>query len=65
MSTTKVSVNPPWPCWIDIEVAGERVRIRHTDLLAWEHAIAQAKMETLRKLPADHWHEVDPAYARR
>lgn len=60
----KVEVNGPFPCWIGLrDENGDGMRIRHTELLALEHAVAEAKRQVLCKLDRNYWHEVDPSLA--
>lgn len=62
MSIT-VEVGGPYPCWITITDGRDGLRLRHTDLLALEHAVAEAKRQVLMKLPRKDWQEVDPKLA--
>jgi hypothetical protein len=60
----EIEVAGPYPCWITLKGPGDEViSLRHTDLLAIEHAIAEAKRQVLCKLPRRDWHEVDPSLA--
>lgn len=60
MRDVRINVSDPYPCWVEIEIGGEKMKLRHTDLLSLEHAIAEAKRQVLCKLPRDAWHEVSP-----
>ena len=64
--TIEVNVSGAYPCWVSFEVRGETVlRMTHTELLEWEHAISLAKQKCLFKLPLAFFHEVDQAYAKQ
>lgn len=62
-SITLREVGGPYPCWIRLTVDGKDLSISHTELLALEQAVAEAKRQVLMKLDRRDWHEVDPKLA--
>lgn len=59
-----VEVGGPYPCWVTLrDENGDGMRIRHSELLQWESAMAEAKRQVLCKLDRNDWHEIDPTLA--
>jgi hypothetical protein len=58
-----IKVSDPYPCWISIQHDGGELRLSHKELLALEHAVAEAKRQCLCKLNPYQWHEIDPKLA--